>query len=110
MEERHRFYLFCDQNGINYGRGDDFDQLKYDEAQRLYAEYLKQKDRDDKEDEREEGTNVKASSKLRESVIPVSRPKKTDEEIQMELTRSRYQMTLQELPLINPNKQTQRSL
>ena len=110
VEERHRFYLFCDQNGINYGRGDDFDQLKYDEAQRLYAEYLKQKDRDDKEDEREEGTNVKASSKLRESVIPVSRPKKTDEEIQMELTRSRYQMTLQELPLINPNKQTQRSL
>lgn len=110
VEERHQFYIFCDQNGIDYGRGDYFDQLKYDEAQRLYAEYLNQKNREDKEYERKESGTGKTSAKQRESVMPVSLPKKTNEEIQMELTRSKYQMTLQELPLINPTKQTQRSL
>ena len=110
VEERHQFYIFCDQNGIDYGRGDYFDQLKYDEAQRLYAEYLNQKNREDKEYERKESGTGKTSAKQRESVMPVSHPKKTDEEIQMELTRSRYQMTLRELPLLKSTKQTQRSL
>ena len=110
VEERHQFYIFCDQNGIDYGRGDYFDQLKYDEAQRLYAEYLNQKNREDKEYERKESGTGKTSAKQRESVMPVSLPKKTNEEIQMELTRSRYQMPLKELPLLKSTKQTQRSL
>ena len=112
-EERHKFYVFCRENRIEYGQGEQFDPEKFKEAKKKYEEHISgvadEKKNTDKEqapviETPEKNTNV---HRVRYQRKP---GKKSNDDTQKELTYSRYKIAKQELGLDYPLKQTQRSL
>lgn len=112
-EERHKFYVFCRENRIEYGQGEQFDSEKFKEAKKKYEEHISgvadEKKNTDKEqapviETPEKNTNVHRVRYQRKS------SKKSNDDMQKEITYTRYQLARQELGMDYVEKQTQRSL
>ena len=112
-EERHKFYVFCRENRIEYGQGEQFDSEKFKEAKKKYEEHIsgvaeyennKQEDQAPVIEDTEKTTNV---HRVRYQRKP---GKKRNDDMQKEVTYTRYQLARQELGTDYPVRQTQRSL
>ena len=104
-EERRKFYQFVRENHLDYGQGDEFDEEKFEEAKRLYKEYLHREDEPVAEQVNE--ITEDESDMITENVSDEI----SEEEAQKELTYRRYQRAKEEIQLdYSGQKQRERSL